>query len=121
MAYIVHLHTHTDARGSLTVVDTELPFEIKRVFYIYNSLGLPRGQHKHRKSAEALICINGRCNIQVDNGVTKERFSLENPDVCLVLDPLDWHVISDLSKDSILLVLASEHYDSSDYSREGSD
>ena len=115
MAYIIHLQTHTDARGSLTVIDKELPFEVKRVFYIYNSSGLPRGGHQHHASAEALICIKGRCTVNIEKGVTGESFSLETPDTCMILDPSDWHTLSDFSKDSILLVLASEHYDSSDY------
>ncbi|MCB0415208.1 MAG: FdtA/QdtA family cupin domain-containing protein [Bdellovibrionales bacterium] len=114
MAKILNLPTFSESRGDLTVIDKIIPFDIKRIFYIYNASGI-RGGHRHKKNIQALICVSGRCEIYNNNGSEKSEYILDKPDKCLILDPEDWHTMRNFSDDAILLVLASEHYDQSDY------
>ncbi len=115
MAYIISLKTFTDSRGNLTVIERVVPFEIKRIFYIYGVDGSTRGGHRHHKTIQAAICIKGSCTITNNNGSSKETFLLDSPDKCLILEPKDWHQMSDFTPDAILMVLASEYFEASDY------
>ena len=115
MAYIIDLETHTDKRGNLTVIERILPFDIKRVFYIYGVDDSVRGGHRHHKTIQAAICIQGECKIFNNNGNTKQVFHLNKPSVCVILLPEDWHNMFEFSKDAILMVLASENFDANDY------
>jgi dTDP-4-dehydrorhamnose 3,5-epimerase-like enzyme len=115
MAEIIDLQTFTDNRGNLTVVENILPFDIKRIFYIYGVDDSERGGHRHHKTIQAAVCIKGSCVITNNNNVKKENFILDNPSKCLLLKPEDWHVMHNFSEDAILMVFASENYDSSDY------
>ena len=114
MAYLINLETFTDKRGSLTVLDKELPFIIKRVYYIYNATTLRAG-HRHKKTIQALICISGSCEVFINDGKIKNKYILDNSAKCLIVEPKDWHTMDKFSKNAILLVLASEHYDVNDY------
>lgn len=114
MAYIIELQTITDSRGSLTVIEDILPFDIKRVYYMYNVQG-QRGGHSHKKTMQALVAVHGSCKVNVVNKNSKYVFTLDTPDTCLLLDPEDWHTMDDFSEDAVLLVLASELYDACDY------
>lgn len=118
---MIDLRTNSDARGSLTVIESVLPFEMKRVFYIY---GVPdpsvaRGGHRHKKTVQALVSVAGKCSVSVDDGTRREEFLLESPSRCLILEPCDWHTMQGFSKDCVLLVMASEKYDPHDYISEG--
>ena len=115
----LQLPTFTDQRGSLTVIDRILPFEVKRVFYIYNVDDSVRGNHRHIKTVQAAVCLTGTCIVSNDNGLTQEDFLLDDPGKCLLLFPEDYHWMHSFSKGAILMVLASEHYDSNDYIYEG--
>jgi len=115
MAYLIDLKTFTDSRGNLTVVERVLPFEIKRVFYIYGVDESERGKHRHHKTIQAAVCIQGTCIITNDNGVTIENFLLDKPNKCLILNPEDYHSMSNFSNDAILMVFASEYFDQHDY------
>jgi dTDP-4-dehydrorhamnose 3,5-epimerase-like enzyme len=121
MAYIISLKTFTDSRGNLTVIENALPFQIKRIFYIYGVDSSVRGGHRHRKTIQAAICIKGRCKIYNNDSEREEVFSLDKPHKCLILDCRDWHKMYDFSKNAILMVLASEIFDESDYIFEGYD
>ena len=114
MAYIIKLPTFRDQRGKLTVVENLLPFEIKRFYYIYE-VTEKRGGHRHHKSVQALICLNGSCEIYIDNNIKEETVLLDNPDKCLILDPADWHTMDKFTPGSVLLVFSSEYYDVNDY------
>lgn len=114
MPQLIKLPTHKDARGNLTIIDQILPFDIKRIFYIYDAEGV-RGEHRHIKNIQALICVKGSCRIFNDNGNEKKSFYLDSPDKCLLIFPEDWHLMDEWSKDAVLLVLASENYDPKDY------
>ena len=115
MAQLIDLKTHTDKRGNLTVIENVLPFQIKRVFYIYGVDDSVRGGHRHKKTIQAAVCIKGRCRIYNNNGVTEEEFNLNNPSKCLILNPEDWHKMYKFSRNAILMVFASENYDGNDY------
>lgn len=115
MARLLNLRTFTDSRGNLTVVEKVFPFEIKRVFYIYGVDQSIRGGHRHKKTIQAAVCLQGSCHIFNDNGLEKEIFSLDSPSKCLILEPQDWHNMYNFTKDAILMVFASEYYDEDDY------
>jgi dTDP-4-dehydrorhamnose 3,5-epimerase-like enzyme len=115
MAKIIDLKTFTDSRGNLTVIEKIIPFEIKRIFYIYGVDNSIRGGHRHHKTVQAAICIKGACTIYNNDGSTQEEFKLDQPDKCLILEPKDWHRMYNFTPDAILMVLASEYFDQSDY------
>lgn len=116
MAKLVSLKKFTDPRGNLTVLDRDLPFPVKRVYYIYGvSKESVRAGHRHKKNTQALICVSGSCEIFVNDGSTRQTFQLDRPDQYLLLETKDWHTMQNFSPDAVLLVLASEHYDVNDY------
>ena len=115
MAHLIDLKTFTDKRGHLTVIENVLPFQIKRVFYIYGVDDSERGGHRHHKTIQAAICIKGRCRISNNDGRDEKTYYLNNPSKCLILEPKDWHKMFDFSKNAILMVLASENFDEKDY------
>jgi hypothetical protein len=115
MARLIDLKTFTDERGNLTVVEKVLPFDIKRVFYIYGVDDSKRGGHRHHKTIQAAVCIQGACRIYNNNNIEEQVFDLNQPSKCLILDPEDWHTMYDFSADAILMVFASELYDEKDY------
>ena len=118
MAHIIELNTYIDQRGNLTVIDdveSILPFKIKRVFYIYNIDDSQRGGHRHHKTIQAAICINGSCIVSCYNGKEKEIFKLDSANKCLIINSEDWHTMENFLEGSILLVFASENFDSKDY------
>lgn len=115
MAYQIDLKTFTDKRGNLTVIEKVVPFEIKRIFYIYGVDDSIRGGHRHHKTIQAAICLQGTCHIHNNNSKEKQLFILDQPNKCLVLEPQDWHTMDHFSPDAILMVLASEFFDEKDY------
>jgi dTDP-4-dehydrorhamnose 3,5-epimerase-like enzyme len=115
MPTLIDLKTFTDKRGNLTVIEKVLPFEIKRIFYIYGVDYPIRGEHRHKKTIQALICIQGQCVVNWNNNITEDTFFLQKPWQCLILQPEDWHTITNFSRNAILMVLASEFYDAEDY------
>ena len=115
LAHIIDLKTFTDKRGNLTVIEKVIPFDIKRVFYIYGVDDSKRGGHRHHKTIQAAICLSGSCKISNDNGVDTNEFLLDSPDKCLLLYPEDFHWMHNFTNDAMLLVLASELFDPKDY------
>jgi len=116
MATMIHLKTFNDSRGSLTVIEKELPFTVRRVYYIYNvGKNEVRAGHRHIKNIQALVCMAGNCEIFVNDGEDKQIFLLDRPDKVLLMEPRDWHTMYNFSSDAMLLVLASEPYDVNDY------
>ncbi len=111
-----------DERGNLVVIEGEnrdIPFDIKRVFYIYGSDStVVRGQHANRRTKFVLINVAGQSKVKVDNGFETQVISLDKPRMGLFLDTMVWKDMYDFSPDSILLVLCSEHYDGSEYIRD---
>lgn len=115
MARIIDLKTFTDKRGNLTVIERTIPFDIKRIFYIYGVDDSKRGGHRHKKTVQAAICIKGSCKIYNNDGKGEETFVLDQPNKCLLLEPQDWHAMYDFTPDAILMVLASEFFEEGDY------
>ena len=115
MANLLNLKTFTDKRGNLTVIEKVIPFQIKRIFYIYGVDDSVRGGHRHHTTIQAAICIKGKCTITNNNRKEKSIFELDSPDKCLILNPEDWHCMSNFTPDAILMVLASEFFDPNDY------
>ena len=115
MPKLIKVQTFSDDRGHLSVLENNIPFDIKRVFYIYGVNDSVRGNHRHHKTIQALICISGNCIVSNDNGLIQEEFELDSPDKCLFLYPEDYHSMHSFSSDAILLVLASEFFYPSDY------
>jgi dTDP-4-dehydrorhamnose 3,5-epimerase-like enzyme len=115
MAEIIDLKTFTDKRGNLTVIEKVIPFDIKRLFYIYGVDDSERGNHRHHKTIQAAICLKGQCTITNDTGREKQVFVLDAPYKCLILYPEDYHFMHHFSPDAILMVLASEYFDANDY------
>lgn len=111
-----------DERGHLVIVEgnQDIPFEIKRVFYIYGSdKDVVRGQHANRKAQFVLINVAGTSKIKVKDGEGNEAiFCLNRPHTGVYLPTMLWKDMYDFSEDSVLLVLASEHYDSDEYIRD---
>lgn len=110
-----------DDRGHLVVVEgmADIPFDIKRIFYIYGSdPQVIRGQHANRKSQFVLMNVAGKSKVKVKDGKGNEAvFSLNRPHTGIYLPTMVWKDMYDFSEDSVLLVLASEHYDASEYIR----
>ena len=113
---------HGDDRGHLVVVEglKDIPFDIKRVFYIYGSdPDVVRGCHANRKSEFVLINVAGQSKVRSRDGLGNEAvFSLNRPHTGIYLPPMIWKDMYDFSPDSILLVLSSEHYDAEEYIRD---
>ena len=110
-----------DERGNLVVVEgnMDIPFEIKRIFYISGSDDtVVRGQHANRLSEFVMINVSGTSKVKVDNGEESRVIELNRPRMGLYLKNNIWKDMYDFSADSILLVLASEHYDESEYIRD---
>jgi dTDP-4-dehydrorhamnose 3,5-epimerase-like enzyme len=115
MAKLISLKTFCDKRGNLTVIEKVIPFDIKRIFYIYGVDTSVRGKHRHKRTIQAATCIQGKCTIWNNDGKKKEEFVLDSPDKCLILEPDDWHKMYNFSPDAILMILASEYFDANDY------
>lgn len=111
-----------DERGHLVVVEgmQDVPFEIKRIFYIYGSdPDVVRGQHANRKTQFVLINVSGKSKVKVLDGKGNEAvFSLNRPHTGIYLPSMVWKDMYDFSEDSVLLCLASEHYDAAEYIRD---
>jgi dTDP-4-dehydrorhamnose 3,5-epimerase-like enzyme len=115
MAYLIDLTSFTDNRGNLTVIEKTIPFDIKRIFYIYGVDSSSRGGHRHKKTVQAAVCIQGSCYINNHDGTAASTFLLNRPDQCLIIEPADWHTMNRFSADAILMILASEYFDQNDY------
>ena len=112
---------HGDARGQLVAIEAmkDLPFEIKRVYYIYDTLpGVRRGFHAHRDLQQILLCVNGSCKIHLDNGFDTAEVVLDKPNEGLYISNDMWREMYDFTPGAVLLVLASEHYNENDYIRD---
>lgn len=111
-----------DDRGELVVVEgagKQVPFIIKRIFYIYGTTkGTIRGNHANRKSEFLFINVSGSCKIKFDNGITKETISLNKPHEALYMDKMIWKEMSDFSEDAVLIVISNENYDGQEYIRD---
>ncbi|MBQ8200037.1 MAG: FdtA/QdtA family cupin domain-containing protein [Lachnospiraceae bacterium] len=118
---ILDFGEYGDERGNLVVAEgcgKDIPFDIKRVFYMYGSdATVVRGQHANRKTEFVLINVSGTSKVKVDNGFETDIIELNKPRMGLYIPTMMWKDMYDFSADSVLLCLASEHYDGSEYIR----
>lgn len=113
-----------DDRGSLCVIESrkDLPFEIKRIFYVVSTKkDVSRGNHAHKTSEQLLIVLNGTLRVSVENRGKINSFLLSSSNIGLYLPPLSWSVETPIENGTIYLVLSSEEYEESDYIRNYSD
>mgnify|MGYP000880127972 CR=1 FL=1 len=109
-----------DKTGSLVSLEQNknIPFDIKRVYYIFNTKEqVRRGFHAHKNLQQVIIATSGSCKIAIDNGEKKEVMSLSTPNIGLLLQDVVWREMYDFSNDCVLMVLADNHYDEDDYIR----
>ena len=120
MTKLLNFNILGDGRGSLISLEQNknIPFDIKRVYYIFGTTdNVSRGFHAHRDLEQVLICVSGSCKVLIDDGITKEDILLNSPNKGLLISGLVWREMFDFSDDCVLMVLASELYDESDYIR----
>ena len=118
---IIDLQRHSDNRGDLVAVErcSEIPFEIKRIYYLYNTADhVRRGYHAHKNLEQILICVHGSVTIRLDDSYTSEEVVLNDPAQGLYLKSSMWREMYNFSEDAVLLVMASELYDEDDYIRD---
>lgn len=121
---LINLNVLGDDRGHLTVLEgnKDVPFEVKRVYYLTATKpGVSRGFHAHKNLEQIAVCVSGNCRMVMDDGRCKEEALLDSPSKAIRIDKMIWHEMYDFSPDCVLLVLANEHYDESDYIRDYSE
>jgi dTDP-4-dehydrorhamnose 3,5-epimerase-like enzyme len=117
---LIKLPVHSSAQGVLVAIEgrREVPFDIQRVYFIYGvGEAEVRGAHGHRKTRQMAVCVHGRCTILLDDGLDREIVEMDSPDKGLLLEALVWHEMYNFSEDCVMMVLANELYDESDYIR----
>lgn len=117
---MVSFHKMQNDTGTLAFLESQrdVPFEIKRVYYIFDvKPGARRGFHAHKKLKQVLLCISGSCKILLDDGNEKRTVILDDPTEGLLIEGTIWREMYDFSADTVLLVFASEYYDENDYIR----
>lgn len=117
---LIDLRKISDRRGNLTVIEgnQDIPFDVKRVYYLYDVPGgESRGAHAHKELYQLIIAANGSFTVTLDDGKHKKAFNLKRSYYGLLVVPGIWRVLDDFSSGAVLLCLASEHYDEADYIR----
>jgi oxalate decarboxylase/phosphoglucose isomerase-like protein (cupin superfamily) len=117
---LIELPKITDPRGNLTFIETNkhIPFQIKRVYYLYDVPGgAERGGHAHRKLQEFIIAMSGSFDVILEEGRGKHRFHLNRSYYGLYIPSMLWRELDNFSSGSVAMVLASEFYNESDYYR----
>ena len=112
---------HSDRKGNLTVVENgeTLPFDVKRVYYLYDVPGgESRGAHAHKELSQLIIAASGSFNVTLDDGNTKRSYFLNRPYQGLLIKPCIWRDLDDFSSGAVCMVLASDVYKPEDYIRE---
>lgn len=110
-----------DDRGSLVALESNISisFDIKRVYYIFGTqANVARGFHAHKQLKQVAVCVTGKCRMIIDDGISREETWLDSATKGIAIDDMIWHEMHDFSDDCVLLVLASEHYDETDYVRD---
>ena len=117
---IIDIRKYTDSRGYLSVIEgvLDVPFEIKRVYYLYMVPEVARGAHAHKQLQQLLVATSGSVEVIMDDGTTKKSFMLDRPWKGLYVPAGLWRDLENFSGGAVLMCLASEKYDSSDYIRD---
>lgn len=121
MSYkIINFKINGDNRGSLIAIEKNknIPFDIKRVYYIFDTQDkVRRGFHAHKNLKQLAVCVHGSCKFLLDDGNTKKSIELTNPKQGLLIEGLVWREMYDFSPNCVLMILADEYYDEKDYIR----
>ena len=118
---IVQLPKISDPRGNLSFIEggQHIPFDIKRVYYLYDVPGgSDRGSHAHKKLHQFIVAMSGSFDVVLDDGQNKQRFHLNRSHYGLYVCPMMWRDLDNFSSGAVCMVLASEHYDEADYIRD---
>lgn len=118
---LIEMNVHGDARGKLVSLESmkDIPFEIKRVYYMFDTLpNESRGFHAHKDLEQVIIAMDGACRFVLDDGKSQEEVLLNRPDVGLYIGKNMWREMHDFSYGCKLVVLASEYYDENEYIRD---
>lgn len=120
---IIDIRKFTDNRGYLSVIEggMDIPFEIKRIYYLYMVPEAARGAHAHKQLQQLLIATSGSVDITLDDGKEKKTFHLDRPWKGLLVVPGLWRDLDNFSGGTVLMCLASEHYEAEDYIRNYND
>ena len=117
---LVDLPKIADPRGNLTFIEnqSQIPFDIQRVYYLYDVPGgAERGGHAHKALSQLIIAISGSFDVVLDDGYEKKRFHLNRSHIGLYVCPMMWRELDNFSSGSVCIVLASNKYDENDYFR----
>ncbi len=117
---IIKLSAWKEPRGHLFVAEAmrHIPFRIKRTYFMNNLQNAElRGDHAHKKTTQAIFCVNGSFVLGLDDGKRKQKVLLNKPEFGVILGPKLWHNMSQFSKDCVILVCASDYYKEKDYIR----
>ena len=117
---IIDIRKFTDNRGYLSVIEggMDIPFEIKRIYYLYMVPEAARGAHAHKELQQLLVATSGSVDITLDDGKEKKTFHLDRPWKGLLVVPGLWRDLDNFSGGTVLMCLASEHYEATDYIRD---
>jgi len=121
---IIQIDNHHHEKGNLSVIENgkTVPFEVKRVYYLYDVPGgESRGGHAHKELRQLIVAASGSFNVTLDDGNVKRTLTLNRPYQGLLIVPGIWRELDDFSSGSVCLVLASHLYDASDYIRDYND
>ena len=124
LCQLINLPKITDARGNLTFVEggNQIPFDIQRVYFLYDVPGgAHRGGHAHKDLHQVIIAMSGSFDVLLDDGTNKKRVHMNRSYYGLYVCPMIWRELDNFSSGSVLMVLASNKYDESDYYREYAD
>ena len=109
-------------RGFLSFAESfkDIPFEIKRIYYVYGmeDSSVVRGEHAHKKLQQIFFCVHGKVTFLLDDGGRIEEIELRKPNKGLYIGPKLWHTMEKFSKDTVILAIASDYYNEEDYIRE---
>ena len=117
---IINIRRYSDTRGYLSVVENgiDIPFDIKRIYYLYMVPEVARGTHAHKALQQLLIATSGSVDVIMDDGTNKKTFHLDRPWKGLLIPPGLWRDLENFSGGAVLMCLASEKYDAADYIRD---
>lgn len=112
---------HGDHRGNLVAIEVlrDIPFDVARVYYLYGTMASEaRGFHAHRRLRQFAVCVSGSCDMILDDGHIRTTVTLDDPAVGLLIGPSTWREMHRFTPDAVLMVLADQHYDETDYIRD---
>ena len=120
---MIEIRRFSDNRGYLSVVEGEIdiPFEIKRIYYLYMVPEASRGAHAHKQLQQLMIATSGSVHVTIDDGTNKKTFVLDKPWKGLLVTPGLWRTLDDFSGGAVCMVLASARYENEDYIRDYND